>query len=172
MISVFTGNGKGKTTAALGQALRAVGEKKKVIMIQFIKGPFKSGEDESSKRLSPDFSLVKGGIGFVGILGDQHKIEEHQKAAEKTWQMCKDAISGGEHDIVIMDEINNAMDLKLIKKDEVKDFLKKHKKGADLILTGRNAPKWLIDTADLVTEMKDVKHPFNKNIKAKRGIEF
>ena len=172
MILVFTGNGKGKTTAALGQALRAVGENKKVIMIQFIKGPFKSGEDESVKRLSPDFSLVKGGVGFVGILGDEHKIEEHKEAAEKTWQMCKDAVMGKEYDIVIMDEINNAMDLKLIKKDKIKEFLEKYKKDVDLILTGRNAPNWLMDMADLVTEMKDIKHPFKKNVKAKRGIEF
>jgi len=172
MIIVNTGNGKGKTTAALGQLVRAVGEKKKVIMIQFIKGPFKSGEDESHKKLLPDLKIVKGGIGFVGILGDRHKIEEHIEAAEKTWAMCKEAAEKGEYDIVAMDEINNAMDLKLIKEKEVEDFLKNYKGKADLILTGRGAPEWLINMADIATEMKELKHNYNEGKQAKRGIEF
>ncbi|MBI3671588.1 cob(I)yrinic acid a,c-diamide adenosyltransferase [Candidatus Azambacteria bacterium] len=172
MIIVNTGNGKGKTTAALGQALRAVGEGKKAIMIQFIKGPFRSGEDTAHKRLAPDFSLVKGGIGFVGIMGDKHKIEEHKEAAEKTWAMCKEAVLSGEYNLVAMDEINNAMDLKLIKEEEVKNFLDEYKGETDMILTGRNAPVWLIEKADLVTEMKDIKHPYDSGVRAKRGIEF
>ena len=125
MIIVNTGNGKGKTTAALGQALRAVGERKKVIMIQFIKGSFKSGEDASAKKLAPFFTLIKGGIGFVGILGDSYPRKEHEKAAQKTWGLCKEAVLSGKYDLVIMDEINVAMSLKLIAEDEVKSFLAK-----------------------------------------------
>ena len=172
MIIVNTGNGKGKTTAALGQCLRAVGEKKKTIMIQFIKGPFKSGEDTSQERLAPDFSLIKGGIGFVGILGDQHTLEEHQEAAKKTWALCKDVVTKGKHDLVAIDEINNAMHLKLIDEKEVEKFLKEYKGETDIILTGRGAPEWLIEKADLVTEMKDVKHPYDTGTQAKKGIEF
>lgn len=172
MIIVNTGNGKGKTTAALGQALRAVGEKKKVIMIQFIKGPFKSGEDFSSKKLAPNFKLVKGGIGFVGILGDPYPREDHIKAAQKTWELCKKSVLSGKYDMVIMDEINVAMKLELIKESEVRDFLEKISNDADLVLTGRDAPKWLLKMADIATEMKEIKHSYQKGIKAKKGIEF
>ncbi len=172
MLIVNTGNGKGKTTASLGQGLRAVGNGKKVIMFQFIKGPFKSGEDESLKRLASDFILIKGGIGFVGILGDTHTHKEHQEAAEKTWQKCKEAVEEGEYDMVIMDEINNAMHLKLLDEDEVMSFLKKQKNKKDIILTGRDAPDWLLGMADLVTEMKDIKHPYNDGAQAKKGVEF
>lgn len=172
MIIVNTGNGKGKTTAALGQALRAVGEKKKVIMIQFIKGPFKSGEDFSTKKLAPNFKLIKGGIGFVGILGDSYPKETHEKAAQKTWKLCRDSVLSGKYDLVIMDEINVAMSLKLINESEVKSFLAKSPKDVDLVLTGRDAPKWLLEMADIATEMKEIKHSYQKGIKAKKGIEF
>ena len=172
MLIVNTGNGKGKTTASLGQGLRAVGNGKRVIMFQFIKGPFRSGEEKSLKKLAPDFILIKGGIGFVGILGDTHTHKEHKEAAEKTWQKCKDAVSGSEYDMVIMDEINNAMHLDLLDEEEVKEFLKEHKDKKEIILTGRDAPNWLLDMADLVTEMKDTKHPYDKGVQAKRGVEF
>lgn len=172
MILVFTGNGKGKTTAALGQALRSVGNGKKIKMIQFIKGPWESGEEESVKKFAPDFELIKGGIGFVGILGDKCPRSDHEEAARKTWGLCKESAESGKYDMVIMDEINVALDLKLIDADEVKTFLKFAPKDTDLILTGRGAPEWLIDMADLVTEMKDVRHPYNNGEQGKRGIEF
>ncbi|HEY4475338.1 MAG TPA: cob(I)yrinic acid a,c-diamide adenosyltransferase [Candidatus Paceibacterota bacterium] len=172
MILVFTGNGKGKTTVALGQALRSVGNGKKIKMIQFVKGPWKSGEEKSAKKLAPDFELVKGGIGFVGILGDKHPRSAHEEAARKTWELCKEAVDSKKYNLVIMDEINVALDLRLIDAGEVKFFLKSAPKDIDLILTGRGAPEWLIDMADLVTEMKDVKHPYNDGAGAKKGIEF
>src|SRR3989344_1830640 len=140
MILIFTGNGKGKTTAALGQALRSVGNGKKIKVIQFIKGPWKSGEEESAKKLAPDFELVKGGIGFVGILGDKYSRSAHEEAARKTWELCKEADDSKKYDLVIMDEINVALDLKLIDAGEVKFFLKSAPKDIDLILTGRGAP--------------------------------
>lgn len=172
MIIVNTGNGKGKTTAALGQALRAVGEKKRVIMIQFIKGPFKSGEDFSVKKLTPNFKLVKGGIGFVGIFGDSYPREVHEEVAQETLELCKKSVLSGKYDMVIMDEINVAMKLKLIKESEVNDFLEKIPKDIDLVLTGRDAPKWLLEMADIATEMKEIRHSYQKGIKAKKGIEF
>ncbi|MDO8600156.1 MAG: cob(I)yrinic acid a,c-diamide adenosyltransferase [bacterium] len=173
MIYVFTGNGKGKTTAALGQAIRAVGEGKRVLMIQFIKGPWKSGEDESAKLLAPNFKLLKTGKGFVGIMGDTLPREEHVKAAEEGLALAKKEIESGAWDIVILDEINNAVDLGLILKEKVLALLQAtHYKLPTIILTGRNAPQDFIDIADLVTEMRDIKHPYEKGIKGKRGLEY
>lgn len=177
MILVFTGNGKGKTTSALGQALRAVGEGKRVLMVQFIKGPWKSGEDEAHKKLSPDFQIIKKGIGFVGILGDTHTLEEHQKAAADGFLYARDEIKSGAWDIIILDEINNAVHLNLITKEEVQALLfevrsKNLNKPEHIILTGRDAPREFIDLADLVSEIRDCKHPYDSGIKGKRGLEY
>lgn len=173
MIIVFTGNGKGKTTAALGQALRAVGEGKRVLMVQFIKGPWKSGEDESARLLTPHFKLVKMGKGFVGIMGDTLPREEHEKAAEEALNYVKKEIESGNWDIVILDEVNNAVSLGLISKEKVLElFQVSGSKLQALILTGRDAPQEFIDAADLVTEMRDTKHPYEKGAKAKRGLEY
>lgn len=172
MIYVFTGDGKGKTTAALGQALRAVGEGKRVLMVQFIKGPWKSGEDESARLLASHFKLVKMGKGFVGIMGDTLPREEHEKAAEEALAYAKKEITSGNWDIVILDEINNAVSLGLISKERVLELINLIPNTLHLIMTGRDAPKEFIDAADLVTEMRDIKHPYEKGIKARRGIEY
>ncbi len=173
MILIFTGDGKGKTTASLGQALRSVGEGKKVLMIQFIKGPWKSGEDESVKRLTPDFKIIKTGLGFVGILGDKLPREEHAKAATAGLALAQKEMESGRWDIIILDEINNAVSLKLIPKEKVLALLQAtHHKLQAIILTGRDAPQEFIEKADLVTEMKDIKHPYDKGVKAKRGLEY
>lgn len=178
MILIFTGNGKGKTTAALGQAMRALGDDKCVLIIQFIKGPLKSGEDYFASKFqvsSSMFQVVKGGLGFVGILGDTQKIIEHQLAAQKTWELAKNEISSGKWDLVILDEINNASYLNLLSFDEVFDFLRdfgtKSEK-PDIILTGRDANAKLVELADLVTEMREIKHPYEKGKEAEKGIEY
>lgn len=180
MILIFTGNGKGKTTAALGQGLRAVGDGKRVLMMQFIKGPWKSGEEEAVKKFGDDFKIVKGGLGFVGMFGDDLPFGEHQKAAEETWEYAKKEILSslpgqGEWDMVILDEINNAIHLKLVLEKDVLDFLaiaRSQNPKTDIILTGRDASESLMGIADLVTEMKEIKHPFQKGEAAKKGIEF
>jgi cob(I)alamin adenosyltransferase len=177
MLYIFTGNGKGKTTAALGQAMRAVGEGKRVLMVQFIKGPWKSGEDEValSHPIAKDgaFKLVKMGKGFVGILGDSLPREEHEKAAHEALLFARKEAESGNWDIVILDEVNNAVSLGLISKESVLDFLQAHSHNLQAIIcTGRDAPQECIDRADLVTEMRDVKHPYEKGIKARRGIEY
>ena len=173
MLYIFTGNGKGKTTAALGQAMRAVGERKKVLMVQFIKGPWKSGEDESAKFLSPNFKLVKMGKGFVGIMGDTLPREEHEKAAEDALEYARQEAASGNWDIMILDEVNNAVSLNLISKEKVLGFIDyATKKLEHLIFTGRDAPQEFIDAADLVTEMRDIKHPYQKGVKGKRGLEY
>lgn len=173
MLYIFTGNGKGKTTAALGQAIRAVGEGKRVLMIQFIKGPWKSGEDFLSKGLEPNFRLVKMGKGFVGIMGDKLPREEHEKAAEAALDYARKEIESGNWDMVILDEVNNAVSLNLISKEKVLDLVNFSKdKIEHLILTGRDAPQEFIAAADLVTEMRDIKHPYRKGVKGQRGLEY
>lgn len=173
MLYIFTGNGKGKTTAALGAALRAVGEGKRVLMVQFIKGPWKSGEDESQKHLAPHFKLVKMGRGFVGILGDSLPREEHERAAEDALAYATKEMESGAWEIIILDEVNNALQLKLIAQEKVIAFVKESSdKIEHLILTGRDAPQDLMGMADLVTEMQDLKHPYERGIKAKRGLEY
>lgn len=175
MLYIFTGNGKGKTTAALGQAVRAVGEGKKVLMIQFIKGPWKSGEDffAESRIKNQELKIIKVGKGFVGVLGDKLPFEEHRKAAEEGLGIAKKEIESGEWDIVILDEINNAISLGLLSLEKVLDFMQASSgKTQDLIFTGRDAPPQLIQEADLVSEIQEIKHPFTEGKKAKRGIEY
>lgn len=173
MLYIFTGNGKGKTTAALGQAMRAVGEGKKVLMVQFIKGPWKSGEDFLAEGLAPNFKLVKMGKGFVGILGDTLPREEHEQAADDALEYARKEATTGDWNLLILDEINNALQLGLLLKEDVLEFVDEVKdKIEHLILTGRDALPELIEKADLVTEMRDVKHPYTKGIKGKRGLEY
>lgn len=171
MIIVYTGNGKGKTTASLGQAVRALGEGKKVIMIQFIKGPWRSGEDEFVQKLKKglNFQIIKGGRGFVGIMGDRLPRSIHKKTAQKTLKLAKKTILSKKYNLVILDEVNVALSLKLISEKDVLKILKKIPQGTDVVLTGRNAPKKFIDLAEIATEMKEIKYKFAQ---AKRGVEY
>ena len=173
MLYIFTGNGKGKTTYALGLALRAVGEGKRVLMVQFIKGPWKSGEDGVEIKGRGKFRIVKMGKGFVGILGDTLPREEHERAAQDALAYAKKEVESGNWDILILDEVNNAIQLNLISKEKILEFIEWSKdKLEHLILTGRDAAPEVIDLADLVTEMKDIKHPYEKGVKGKRGLEY
>lgn len=173
MIFVFTGNGKGKTTAAIGQAIRVLGNKKQVAFIQFIKNPdWKTGEDRALQKFKKNLTFFKGGKGFVGIMGDRLPRSVHQKAALSTWQRAKRLIRSKKFSLVVLDEICVALQLKLLSKKEVLSFLKKALQGVDIICTGRNAPKELLGIAGLVTEMKEIKHPFQKKIWGKRGREY
>ena len=169
---VYTGKGKGKTTAALGIALRATGYKKKTCMIQFIKGSWHYGEMDSSKRLEPEFEMVAVGKGFVGIMDDKSPKEDHEKIAKEAVRISNERIQSGNYDIIILDEINYAVNLNLITMDDVLNLIKSKPKGVDLILTGNYAKKEIIEASDLVTEMREIKHPFQKGIKAKEGIDF
>jgi len=169
LIIVHTGDGKGKTTAALGLVLRAVGTGMKAIMIQFMKGSWRYGELEAAKRLAPDFTMLPMGEGFTWETKDRKKDIALSK---KTWEFCKETIQNKKYDLVILDEINYVLGYGFLETREVVDFLKQKPEGLHLVLTGRNAPKELIDIADLVTEMKEIKHPFQKGIIAQRGIEF
>lgn len=172
LVIVYTGNGKGKTTAALGLALRSIGYENKVCMIQFIKGSWHYGEMKSSKRLEPEFELIAIGKGFVGILDDVSSKEDHQKIAQQAMKISLEKIKSGTYDVVILDEINYAVRLGLVKIDQVIELIKKKPKEINLVLTGNHADPKVLELADLVTEMKEIKHPFKSGIKAKKGIDF
>jgi len=172
LVIVYTGGGKGKTSAALGLVLRAVGYNHKVCMIQFVKGSWHYGELDSAKRLAPEFELITAGKGFVGILDDKSPREVHVKAANDTLEISKEKIMSGNFDVVILDEINYALQLKLLNLDDVIDLIKSKPPELDLVLTGNHAEEKVIELADLVTEMKEIKHPFRSGIKAKKGIDF
>lgn len=172
LVIVYTGNGKGKTTAALGMALRALGHGLKVVMIQFIKGSWYYGELSSSARLEPDFELISAGKGFVGIIDDNKPIDEHVKAARQALQISREKLTSGKYDIVILDEINYAVQLNLINYEDVLELIKIKPAKTTLVLTGNHAHQKVIEVADLVTEMKEVKHPYKQGKKAKAGVDF
>ena len=169
---VYTGKGKGKTTAALGIALRATGYKKKICMIQFIKGSWHYGEMDSSKRLEPEFEMVAIGKGFVGIMDDKSLKIDHQKVAKEAIRISNEKIQSGKYDIVILDEINYAVNLNLIELEDVLDLINSKPQNIDLVLTGNYVKEEVIEAADLVTEMREIKHPFQHGIKAKKGIDY
>ncbi len=175
MILLFTGNGKGKTTASLGQMIRVLGRGKAALMIQFIKGPWISGEDEFGKRFAISDSRLairKMGLGFVGILGDKLPIEKHKEAARKALDAFIEEKNSGKWHLIVLDEVNVAISLGLLTVAEVLEAIKGFPEDKILILSGRNAPKEFIDIADLATEMKEIKHPFQQGEKAKFTAEF
>jgi cob(I)alamin adenosyltransferase len=169
LVQVYTGNGKGKTSAAFGLALRATGRGLRVYVIQFIKGGFDYGELHVLDKL-PNITLKTFGRGKFITAKPPEK--EDIKLAEEALKLATEITGAGEYDIVILDEINVAIDLKLIKLQEVIEMIKKKPDNVEIILTGRNAPEEIIDLADLVTELKDIKHPFHKGFKARKGIEY
>lgn len=172
LVIVYTGNGKGKTTAALGLCVRAVGYDEKVCIIQFIKGSWKYGELDGIKRLAPNVELYQKGLGFVGIIDDKLDKSEHIKAANEAVEFAREKIESDKYDIVILDEINVAVGLELIKVEDVMELIDCKPELMDLVLTGRNARQEIIERADLVTEMREIKHPYQKGIMAQRGIDF
>ena len=175
MILLFTGDGKGKTTASLGQMLRVMGRGKSALMIQFIKGPWISGEDEFSKKYAiaaDQFSIRKMGLGFVGILGDSLPIERHKEAARAALETFVKEKKSGKWHLIILDEINVALSLGLLSIEDVVRAVNDYPDDRILMLTGRSAPQELIDLADLATEMREIKHPFAQGGKARPTVEF
>ena len=168
LIIVNTGNGKGKTTAALGVALRACGYRMKVIMLQFFKGKWKYGELRSAPNLET-FEIRPLGQGFTWESKD---IEVDKRMVREAWQVASAEILSGKYDLVILDEINYALHYGFLPVEDVVDFLKKKPEMLHVILTGRNAKPEVIEIADMVTEMREIKHPFNEGISAQKGIEF
>ncbi len=171
LVIIYTGNGKGKTSAAVGLAVRAVGYKKKVLFLQFIK-EWPTGEKESLKLLAPYVTFLQMGEGFIGIWGDKKDKSTHNNAARLAFEFAKEKVKSGEFDIIILDEINIALGEGLLEIDEVLEMVTNKPQELDIVLTGRDASQKLIDIADLVTEMIEIKHPFQNGILAKRGIDF
>jgi len=172
LLIVYTGDGKGKTTAALGMTIRAVGYDWKVCIIQFIKGSWKYGELDGIKKLLPNVELNVMGEGFVGIIDDKKSFEQHRAAAKKAFDLSMEKIASDKFNLIILDELNVAISLGLISQEELEQIIRSKPEKLHLVITGRGASKWLIDQADLVTEMKEIKHPYKKGILAQKGVDF
>jgi cob(I)alamin adenosyltransferase len=169
-IIINTGDGKGKTTAALGLALRAFGHGKRVMIIQFLKADKKTGELAAASKM-PGVKIVQTGLGFVR--GPQSPDrEKHRKGAEEGLRLAGQALSGGAYDVVILDEVCTALALGLLDENDVVAALKAAPEESIIVLTGRSATKGLIDLADTVTEMCCTKHGFNAGIPAEEGVEW
>jgi cob(I)alamin adenosyltransferase len=169
LVQVYTGEGKGKTSAAFGLALRAAGRGFRVFVIQFIKGGFDYGELYIVKQL-PNLELKAFGQGkFVTQIPPS---EKDIALAKEAYALAKHVVESDEYDVVILDEINVALHLGLLSLEEILNLVKTKPKNVELVLTGRNAPQEVIEIADLVTEMKEVKHPYTKGEKPRKGIEY
>ena len=172
LIIVFSGPGKGKTTAALGTAFRAVGQGLRVLMVQFIKGSWHYGELDACRMLGEDrIKILPMGRGFVKI-GVEKPDPEDVRMVEEAWQFASRAILDGEYDLVILDEINYAISYKMLDPLKVREVLNEKPERVHVILTGRNAHPSIVECADMVTEMREVKHPYQQGILAQRGIEY
>ena len=171
LIIVNTGPGKGKTTAAMGTAFRAVGNGMKVLMLQFLKGSWHYGELDAAKAFGENFVMKQMGRGFVKVGGAETDPEDI-KMVEAAWQAAREAILSGQWDLIILDEINYAISYGMLDPAKVVETLKQKPEMVHVILTGRNAHASIIEIADTVTEMKQVKHAYEKGVLAQRGIEY
>ena len=170
IVQVYTGCGKGKTTAAWGLAMRAAGQGRKVAIVQFMKAPA-SGERIAARRLEP-LLYVTGETSPYNACEDQSGSARCREESRSIFTEALKLLSSGEWDVVILDEINVVLHYKYVTREEMEHLLGRRPRGTELILTGRGAPDWLIDAADLVTEMKEVKHPAETGLSARRGIEY
>lgn len=171
LILVNTGNGKGKTTAALGMALRAWGQGMKVLVLQFIKGGWKYGELKAAEKLGPNFEIRQMGEGFIKEADDK-SLNEHRHAAMEALKAARAEFATVNYDLIILDEILYAIHYGLVDQDDVLTLLATKPESLHVVLTGRNASPEIIAKADLVTEMREIKHPFAQGIPAQKGIEF
>lgn len=169
LLIVNTGNGKGKTTAALGMAVRAAGHGLKVCFIQFIKGNWKYGELEAVKKFSDTIELHVMGRGFTWQSED---LEKDKAAAREAWKFAQKALASGDYHLVVLDEFTYLLAYNILELQPVLDTLTNRPKGLHVVITGRKAPEELITIADLATEMREIKHPYKDGIKAQKGIEF
>jgi len=168
MLQIYTGNGKGKTTASLGLGLRAVGAGKKVLLIQFLKDG-KSSEIGAIKKIK-NFDVKA--FGRKGFVSKDNLLKKDFNLAMQGFNFTQKAIESKKYDLIILDEMNTVNYFGLIKIEDILELIKKVPKKTELVLTGRKASKKLIQLADLVTEMKEIKHYYTKNIKPRKGIEF
>jgi cob(I)alamin adenosyltransferase len=171
LILINTGPGKGKTTAALGTALRAVGDGMRVLVLQFLKGSWHYGELDAVEAFDGNFVMKQMGRGFVKVGGTETDPEDI-RLVEQAWDEAREAIYSGDWDMVVLDEINYAIGYKMLDPVAVAEALKNRPEMVHVILTGRGAHPLLVELADTVTEMREVKHAYQKGILAQRGIEY
>ncbi len=172
LVVVLTGYGKGKTSSAVGMVVRACGHGLKVLMIQFMKGDIFTGEWEGIPRLDCDVELIPAGMGFCGIQGNPFSHAVHRQAAQQALQLARKRIRAGGYDLVVLDEVNNALNLKLLDLDEVLEVIRSKPPLMHLVLTGRDAHPRVIELADTVSEVQEVKHAYRKEIEPQPGIDY
>ena len=172
LVVVITGNGKGKTTSALGIAVRACGHNMRVCIIQFMKGDMYAGEWDGVKKMGCDVELISTGKGFCGIQGNPYPYSEHRVNAQEAIKLARQKMESGEEDILILDEINNALHLKLVDLEQVLEIIQHKPPLMHLVLTGRDAHPQVVELADTVSEIKEVKHAYNKGIEPQPGIDY
>ena len=172
LVVVITGYGKGKTTTALGIAVRACGHNMKVCMIQFMKGDIYAGEWDGVNKMGCEVELIPTGKGFCGIQGNPYPYKEHRKNAQEAIQLAHQKMKSGQYDIVILDEINNALHLKLVDLEQVLEIIRRKPPLMHLVLTGRDAHPQVMELADTVSEIKEVKHAYRKGIEPQPGIDY
>jgi cob(I)alamin adenosyltransferase len=172
LILVITGNGKGKTTTALGLAVRACGHSMRVCIIQFMKGDLYAGEWDGIKKMNCTVELIPTGKGFCGIEGNPYPYEEHRANAQDAIRLAREKMESGQVDILILDEINNALHLKLVDFEQVLELIRVKPLHLHLVLTGRDAHPDVIELADTVSEITDIKHAYKKGIEPQPGIDY
>jgi cob(I)alamin adenosyltransferase len=172
LVLVFTGHGKGKTTTALGLILRACGHGLKVSMIQFMKGDLFAGEWDGIKQLNCPVELIPTGKGFCGIQGNPYPYKEHRANAQDAVRLAREKMASGQVDLLILDEINNALHLKLVDLDQVLDLIRAKPPLMHLVLTGRDAHPRVVELADTVSEIKEIKHAYHRGIEPQPGIDY
>ena len=172
LVVVITGNGKGKTTSALGIAVRACGHNMRVCIIQFMKGDMYAGEWDGVKKMGCEVELISTGKGFCGIQGNPYPYREHRANAQEAIKLAHQKMESGQENILILDEINNALHLRLVDLEQVLEIIQHKPHLMHLVLTGRNAHPQVVELADTVSEIKEVKHAYNKGIEPQPGIDY
>jgi len=172
LVVVITGNGKGKTTTALGIAVRACGHNLRTCMIQFMKGDIYAGEWDGIRKMNCQVELISTGKGFCGIQGNPYPFKEHRENAQEAIQLARQKMESGQFDILILDEINNALSLRLVDLDQVLEVIRQKPAGMHLVLTGRDAHPQVIELADTVSEIKEIKHAYRVGIEPQPGIDY
>lgn len=170
LIQVYTGNGKGKTTAAWGLALRTVGQKRRAAIVQFLKS-ISSGERLASERLSPDLEIF-GETSPYDACVSQRGSSRLREDSRANFEIARRLILSGTYDLVVLDEMNLALFYDFVSQEEMAALLHERPENVELVITGRYAPKWLVEAADLVTEMREIKHPATAGVPARKGIEY
>lgn len=172
LVVVITGHGKGKTTTALGIAVRACGHGMRICIIQFMKGDLYSGEWDGVKKMNCDIELHATGKGFCGIQGNPYSFSEHRRNAQDAIALAREKMSSGLYDLIILDEINNALHLRLVDLEQVLALIQDKPPLLHLVLTGRDAHAKVIEMADTVSEVVEIKHAYRKGIEPQPGIDY